>query len=300
MHLIRRSPMLAALRLPYPEGGNGGGGSPPAPPPPPPPQDKGPLGALGNDGQETEAELLAWKPEKDTDFDQRTLPKDLRDKDPQKVIANLAKVNKGFRDKQAQQEAPPEKSDGYTFETPAALKEHFPDLANDQAFKALQEGLHEAGLGQTAFTKATTKILSKLAETGVIAKPVTLAEEAKKLGGEDKARERHRATSAFVQTAIANKVFDAGDGNAGRTERLKGALEAMPSYAEGVEILELLMSGRQERGPGGGGAGSGGGITAADIAERRKDPRYLSTSASYDINFRRETDNLARQLAGGK
>lgn len=295
MRMIRRSVLLAALRAPYPDDDGGGGGSPPAPPPP-----GGPLSGLAKEGDESDADLEKWKPTDAAHFDQRVLPKDMRDEDPHKAMGKLFTAFKGFRDQQARAEKAPDKPDGYTFDTPAELKEHFPDLGNDAAFKALQEGLHEAGLGQTAFSKATTKILAKLAETGVIAKPVTLEQEAAKLGGEVKAKERALSAKSFVDAAVANKVFDDGGKHPGRTERLSGALQSMWTHAEGVEFLEILQGGRMETGPGGGGGGSGGAMTLDQVKERMRDPKYDSTSPAFDRGFREETDRLNRQLHGAK
>lgn len=270
------------------EGGGGGGDGKEA---------KG-LGALANEGKnefgESAADLDAWKPESDAHFDLRLLPKDLRDKDAQKVIANLYKVNKGFRDAQARAEKPPEKPDGYTFEVKDdKLKSHFPDVGKDPAFLALRDSLHEAGIPQSQFEKVASGVLKRLVDSGALPEPISLEKETEKLGGKDKAVSRYQQAAAWVNTAIGNKVFGAD------TDALKDALQSLPSTAEGVILIEHLMKGRQEQGMGENrGAGQGGGITKADITERRKDPRYRTDSPKYDKAFRRETDRLARELDG--
>lgn len=271
-------------------GGAGGGGG----------SGTGPLAGLTGDGQESQADLDQWKPEKDTDFDLRILPKEMRDKDPHKVIGHLHKAYKGYRDRDAAAEKAPEKAEDLKFEPDPKLKEHFPDVENDGAFKVLRTALHAEGMGPKKFQAVAAKVLQGMVDDGVIQKPMTLEGEAQKLGGTEKARERTLAAKTFVETAVANKVFDEGGKHAGRTERLAGALQGMWTHAEGVEFLEILQSNRQETGLGGGGGGSAGGVTKEQIQERMRDPKYRTDSPSFDRTFRQETDRLNRAFHGQK
>lgn len=288
MRIHRRSVLLAALKLPAPDDDKGGGGGPPPPPPPPPAG--GPLAGMVKEGEESAADLEKWKPADASHFDQRLLPKDMRDEDPHKAMGKMFTALKGYRDAQARQEKPPEKADAYTYEPDARIKDHFPDLANDAAFNALRTGLHKIGVPQSKFAEATGAILGELVDKGLIQKPVTLEEEAAKLGGSDKAKERALAAKSFVDTAIANKLYPDID---------PAVLQSMWTHADGVKIIEAMQKARQETGPGGGGNATGGAVTKDDIAKMRRDPRYRTDSRDYDPKYRKDTDELARKVFGG-
>jgi hypothetical protein len=261
-------------------------GSPPAAPPSPPPA-PGLAGKFGNQDVQDD-----WPAPKEGEFDQRVLPKEMRDADPHKAMGKMFTALKGYRDIDAKREKAPEKADGYA--APADLDadtaKYFPDLANDPAFGALREGLLAMGVGPTAATKGIKTILTALAKSGALAEPISVDAEIKALGGETKAGERYKAADDFVKLIEANKLY--GDD----TKRMLPTLKVLANTADGIMILEALAKNRQETGPGSGGAPSGGAITKEQVQARMKDKRYDSTSPSYDPAFRKETDTLNRQL----
>lgn len=297
MKVARRSSIIPALALPLPDdpppggGGGGGGPSPPPPPGPPaaPPAPRG-LDALGSPGGERQEELDKWKPAKDGDFDLRTVDAQFRDKDPNKVMEKMAGALKGYRDRDAKRGQKVEAADKYTVNLKDELKQHFPDLANDVAFKALRETAFESGLTQQEFEPFAQKILEKLVATGSMRAPFNMEDEVKALGGEEEAVRRRDGAKAAVELIKANKLLGP------ETDELVGQLDGIWGDAKGIKLLEGFMKWRQETGPSAAGSPGGGPVTAADISARRKDERYRTDSAKYDPAFRKETDELARKV----
>lgn len=279
------------LVLRGPEGGGGGtGGSPPPPPaagggaaggsPPPPP-------AAGDGGGSPPA-AGAYRPE--------GLPDHLYDADPKAFADKLFGAYKGARDQIAQRGAVPEAADKYTFAPPPEVAPYFGDVTKDPAFVAFAGVAHKHGLTDKQFGPLLADFMGEVKKLG-IEPPVDIkAEHAKMFPDIADAAAREQKVNATINDHAA-WIDTLGKqnpkiGEAGATE-----LSLLLGTAAGVATLAALREQLgQEVLPAHGDAA--GGVNAADLQARLKDPRNDNRSPKFDRAFAEETDRLYRDRYG--
>lgn len=279
---------LAMLLLAPEDGTGGAGGDKPA----------GESGAPPSDGGANGGDPPAFAP---PEF----LPEHLRGKDPAETLAKLAPEWKTQRDSLAQRwTPPPEKPDGYEFAPVPELAKFFgDDPAKDPVVGVLRGVAHKIGMSADKFAPFVNEAVGELQKQGLIGKEapgVDYDKEWPQLVPDDKKTlpeaEQKAAAKARLDTAqaFADTLKTRGEIDAAQHEEFGILLES----AAGVRLVEFMIKGLTgEKGFVFGGQGQGGsGYSMADYNRDSADPRYSSTSHSYDPAFRREVDEKSKPL----
>ncbi|MEO0606607.1 MAG: hypothetical protein AAFY82_00140 [Pseudomonadota bacterium] len=234
------------------------------------------------------------------DFDTSVLPEGMRGETAEQTLEKLYGSWKGFRDKDATAEKAPEKSDGYTIELSDKAKEFFPDLENDDVYKMARDIAHGAGMPQSAFQSVIGGLMEKLGESGLLQPVIDPVKELEALSSDPKeAAKIATSVKDFQERLEANGKPEGMDTETWKG--LMGEMELIRGTGRGIQLLNFFQSQMGEKGvtltdtPGAGGA-----VTLEEATKRMRDPRYRTDNAQYDPAFRKETDNLMKQLTGAK
>jgi len=285
--------------------GEGGGGTPTAaapapaaaaPPPPPPAAGAGAAPLAATPGQ-APAELPAAAP----DYWPEGLDATLKGTNGKASLDNLAKVVKGYRDRDASRDVP-DKPEGYynfenlgDFKIDAKTKPYFDQLPKDPAFAAMAAALHKGGVGRKTALEAYQAGLNAMAEGGLL-EPLIDPEAEKALLVPDAAK---NAAPAEQQQAVQRRMRENAD-----FLKLMETSRELPAdvreYAElmlfdtakGHRFFEWMRG--QVQGAAGGGlqqvAGKGGDAKAALSQEMqqltREDPKYLEKFAALEQRYK--------------
>lgn len=216
------------------------------------------------------------------------------------TIDKLFGAVNGFRTKQGEAGAVPEKADAYTLDASDKLKPYIGNLDKDPVWGKTREIFHKAGITDKQFKATLGPLLEGLIDGGLVAAPIdpkavlkTMAPEALSNGTDE---EKIAAGAKRVQDNIA--WADGAKANKALPEDVASFLATSAAdNAAANKLIEWLRGSNSETKPAMGGA-TGSGMSEAQIKDRINDPRNNPSSPQYERSFALETDELTRKHYG--
>ena len=228
------------------------------------------------------------------------LPDHLFAQNDKGTIDNLWKAAQGYRQRDSERGAIPEKPDGYAYQPSEKLTPYAKAFEGDGFFKAIKEDALAAGLGDKQFGGFINRVLERMIDGQMLEPPY------------DEAAER----AAMLPAAMQNLPPEQQKTEIDKITRDNIAfVEAMKARGLNADAATSFISELGDRGhfnvvlsflrgqigagvqPGGGGQ-PGGQLTQSQLADRQADPRNKPGNQKYDRAFHEETIRLYQQNIG--
>ncbi|OKO67839.1 hypothetical protein AC629_42475, partial [Bradyrhizobium sp. NAS80.1] len=216
------------------------------------------------------------------------------------TIDKLFTAVNGFRTKQGEAGAVPEKADGYALDASDKLKPYVANLDKDPVWGKTRDIFHKAGITDKQFKATMGPLLEGLIDGGLVAAPIDPKAVLKGMAPPDMANASDDEKIAAGSKRVTDNIAwaDGAKANQALPEEVASFLAA--SAADSVAantLIEWLRGSNGETRPAMGGGGSSG-MTDAQLKERINDPRNNPSSSRYDKTFATETDQLSRKQWG--
>lgn len=283
------------------EGAGGGAAAQAATPPGPPAA----AGAAAAPPAQDPGQAQGGTPAAAADYWPEGLDQQLRGADMNATLDNVAKVVKGYRDRDATRDVP-EKPEGYTdFDTVKDFKidpknqPFFDVLKEDPAFKAMAGAMHKHGLGRAAALDIYQTGLNAMSEAGLLEPMLDTRAEMAALVPETarnapEAEQRQQAAKRMQENFDFLKLMETNRQLPGEVREYAEAM--LGDAARGHRFIEWVRGLMQQPAPGGGGApaaaGGTGGVTRESLraelaALNQGDPDYARKSAEIDAKYQK-------------
>jgi hypothetical protein len=190
----------------------------------------------------------------------------------------------------------PEKPDGYQLTVPKTL-EGVLDPANDKVLPIYRDVAHKLGLTQSQFEGTVLNLYEKMAESGLLQKPIDITEQFVELSDRrgDRAAQVQSGQRVVLETvsqidALVTRQQISKEVAATLREDVMGSAKSVAAVRA---ILSLLPS---ERGPGSGGNSDTGVKSRADVERMMMDPRYDRLGNAFDAAYAEQVDRAWNAL----
>lgn len=228
------------------------------------------------------------------------LPEHYAGASDKETIDKLYTAVNGFRSKQGEAGAVPEKPDAYALDASDKLKPYIGSLDKDPVWGKTREIFHKAGITDKQFKATLGPLLEGLIDGGLVAAPIdpkavlkSMAPEALANGSDE---EKIAAGAKRVQDNIA--WADGAKANKAIPEDVASFLATSAAdNAAANKLIEWLRGSNSETRPAMGGGGSSG-MSDDAIKARINDPRNNPSSPQFDRSFAAETDRLSQKHYG--
>lgn len=216
------------------------------------------------------------------------------------TIDKLFGAVNGFRTKQGEAGAVPEKPDAYALDASDKLKPYIGNLDKDPVWGKTREIFHKAGITDKQFKATLGPLLEGLIDGGLVAAPIDPKAVLKSMAPETLANgtdeEKIAAGAKRVQDNIA--WADGAKANKAIPEDVASFLATSAAdNAAANKLIEWLRGSNSETRPAMGHSG-GSGMSDDAMKARINDPRNNPSSPQYDKAFAAETDQLSRKQWG--
>jgi len=219
----------------------------------------------------------AWK---------KDLPEQFQADTPQEALGKAIEGWKGARN--AMREGVPEKSEDYgALALSDTVKNAYGEIPDeDPIWQKTRDHAREAGISKDALHKFLPALMEDMAASGLAPDALDPDAEIDALGGADKATTRRDTLNAWMDGMVSQDKFTEGE--------VREA-QLIMATANGVALIEKMRAMTKETGIDTSGDGSSaGGMSEEKIREMRADPRYRTSSAAHDPDYRADVDAKAK------
>jgi hypothetical protein len=253
-------------------------------------------GGEGGSGEGGEGGNKETPPPKDGKFDMALLPENLRADSADEALPKLWEKLREYDDANVAKGKVPERAEDYQLKLEGKTAEAFPNIENDPAVGVLRKWALKQGMGASEFQNGMSELLKDLADADIIDAPLDLDKEVEALG--EDGPKLYKQAEQYMDLMKTKLVGLKGE-EADQMKDVVAELDLHLMTASGVKVLNWISTLTKETGTGAPGEGLGSGApTKESVRERRRDPRNSSTSPKYDPEFRRRTDEMAKQVSG--
>ncbi|MGY3392939.1 hypothetical protein ACVWW6_005530 [Bradyrhizobium sp. USDA 3311] len=217
------------------------------------------------------------------------------------TIDKLFTAVNGFRSKQGEAGAVPEKAEGYVLQASDKLKPYVTNFDKDPVYAKTREIAHKAGMTDKTFNAFLGPLLENLVEGGLVAAPIDPKAVLKGMAPAEMANASDDEKIAAGSKRVTDNIAWADGAKASKALPEDIATFLATSAADNAaanKLIEWLRGSNNETRPALPSGGGSSGMSDDQLKARINDPRNNPSSAQYDKAFAAETDTLSRKHWG--